>query len=91
MSGRGGGRHPAGRRTLRQQLDKDYFDYQIAATSLGNMLAGYPESRRKIAALLPSAALPADAAVKEARTRALAAADATRQQLERAKQLIGPG
>lgn len=76
---------------LRQQLDKDYFDYQIAASSLENMLGGYPQSRRKIAALLPGAALPAESAVKEARARAQAALDATKQELEKAKQLIAPG
>ena len=76
---------------LRQQLDKAYFDYQIAASSLENMLGGYPQSRRKIAAQLPGAALPAEGAVKEARTRAQAALDATKQELEKAKQLVAPG
>ncbi len=76
---------------LRRALDKDYFDYQIAATSLGNMLGGYPQSRKRIAALLPAASLPADAAVKEAHMRALGAAEATKQQYEKAKQLIAPG
>lgn len=76
---------------LRQQLDRDYFDYQTAASSLANMLAGYPQSRRKVAALLPAASLPADDAVKEAHARAVAAAAATKQELERAKQLIAPG
>ena len=76
---------------LRQALDKDYFDYQIAASSLANMLRSYPESRKKIAARLPAAPLPAEAAVKEAREKALAAAEATRQELEKAKQLVAPG
>jgi hypothetical protein len=76
---------------LRHQLDGAYFDYSTAATSLGNMLAGYPESRLRIAALLPAAALPAEAGAKEAQQRALAALEATRGEHQRAKQLIGPG
>ena len=77
---------------LRQQLDRDYFDYQIAASSLVNMLGSYPQSRRKIAAELPGlAALPAESAIRDAQTRAQAALDATRQELEKAKQLVAPG
>jgi len=76
---------------LRQQLDRDYFEFRTAASSLENMLGGYPDSHRRLAALLPSVALPADAPVQEARSRAQAAIDATRQELEKAKQLVAPG
>jgi hypothetical protein len=76
---------------LRQQLDRAYFDFNTASTSLGNMLAGYPASRRTIVALLPSVPLPADVVVKEAQQRAHLAAEATRGEYERAKQLIAPG
>jgi hypothetical protein len=76
---------------LRQQLDRDYFEYNTAASSLVNMLAGYPASRKKIAALMPSDSLPADAAVKEAHARAVAAVEATRRDYEKAKQLVAPG
>lgn len=76
---------------LRQELDHAYFDYNTAATSLSNMLAGYAESRRRIAALLPSAPLPADTLARAARQRALVAAEATRGEHERAKRLVAPG
>jgi len=56
--------------------------------SLGNMLADLPAARAQIAALMPQARLPEDAAIKDARTRALAAAEATRLEFERAKQLV---
>ena len=76
---------------LRKQLDSDYFDYNTASSSLANMLAGYPQSRRKISALLPAASLPAEAAVKDAHARAVSAAEATKREYEKAKQLIAPG
>ena len=76
---------------LRQRMDKDFFDYQIAAMSLGNLLKGYPDSYKKIAARLPGAVLPSDASAKEARARALDAVSATRQEYEKAKQLVAPG
>ena len=75
---------------LRQELDRAFFDYNTAATSLGNMLAGYPESRRRIAVLLPSASLPPEAASREAHQRAVAAAEATRGEHEQAKKLLAP-
>jgi hypothetical protein len=76
---------------LRKQVDADYFDYNTASSSLANMLAGYPQSRKRIAALLPAASLPADTAVKEAHARAVSAAEATKKEYEKAKQLIAPG
>ena len=73
---------------LKDRLDADYFEYRIAMGSLGNMLADLPAARAQIAALMPQARLPEDAAIKDARTRALAAAEATRLEFERAKQLV---
>lgn len=75
---------------LRQELDHAWFDYSTAATSLGNMLAGYPESRQKIAAMLPSASFPADGLAKDARQRAMTAVEATRGEHEQAKRLVAP-
>lgn len=49
---------------------------------------GLYQKRAQIAALMPQARLPEDAAIKDARTRALAAAEATRLEFERAKQLV---
>ncbi|HXR58443.1 MAG TPA: hypothetical protein VN747_03915 [Burkholderiales bacterium] len=76
---------------LRQQMDKDFFDYQMAASSLGNLLKGYPDSFKKIASRVPGASLPSDGAAKEAQARALEALDAARQEFEKAKQLVAPG
>ena len=73
---------------LKDRMDADYFEYRIAVTSLGNMLGELPASRAKIAALMPTAKLPDEAAIKEARARTLAAAEATRLEFEQSKQLI---
>jgi len=77
--------------TLRQRMDKDFFDYQLAATSLGNLLKGYPDSYKRIASRVPGAGLPTDAAAKEAQARAMQSLDATRLEYEKAKQLVAPG
>lgn len=73
---------------LKNRLDGDYFEYRLAVGSLGNMLGELPASRAKIGALLPQARLPEEAAIKGARARALAAAEATRLEFEQAKQLV---
>lgn len=76
---------------LRKRLDEDYFGYQLAAASLGNMLAGLAEARRKLLAQLPSANVLAETAIVEARERSLAAAAAAKLELERARRVVGPG
>ncbi|MEK6245116.1 MAG: hypothetical protein AABM33_11540 [Pseudomonadota bacterium] len=76
---------------LKQRLDQDYYDYQLTVTSLGNMLAGLVDARRKVAERLPSVPLPAEAAVRQARERTLAAAAAAKQELEQARRLVSPG
>ena len=76
---------------LRQRLDQDYHDYQVTVTSLGNMLAGLVDARRKVAAQLPAVPLPEESAINQARERTRAAESATKQELERARQLISPG
>lgn len=76
---------------LRKRLDEDYFGYQLAATSLGNMLAGLVEARRKLLEQLPSANVLAETAIVEARERSLAAAAAAKLELERARRVVGPG
>ncbi len=73
---------------LKERLDADYFEYRLAVGSLGNMLGELPAARAKIGALLPQARLPDVAAIKDARARALSAAEATRLEFERAKQLV---
>lgn len=76
---------------LRQRLDQDYYDYQLTVNSLGNMLSGLVEARRKVEAQLPAVPLPEEAAVNRARQRTLVAVDAAKQELEKAKRLVGPG
>jgi len=76
---------------LRQRLEQDYFDYQLAVTSLGNMLAGLVDARRGIAAQLPAVPLPEEAAVIRARARSLAAAGMVKRELDAARRLVGPG
>ena len=76
---------------LRKRLDQDYHDYQVTVTSLGNMLSGLVDARRKIAERLPAAPLPAEAAINQARERTRAAESATKQELEQARRLVSPG
>jgi hypothetical protein len=76
---------------LRQQLDKDHYEYQLALTSLANMLAEAPHVRGRIAVRMPALDLPETAALGQARERALAAAAQTRREFEQAKQLVRPG
>jgi hypothetical protein len=76
---------------LRQRLDQDYYDYQLTVTSLGNMLGGLVPARRKLADILPTVPLPPETAVKQARERTLAGADAAKQELEQARRLVRPG
>jgi len=76
---------------LRKRLDEAYYDYELSVTSLGNMLAGQVEARRKIAARLPAVPLPEELLITQARERTLAAASATKQEMEQARALIKPG
>jgi hypothetical protein len=73
---------------LKERLDGDYFEFRIASTSLANALNDLPGTRRAVAALLPSARLPEEAAIREAQARTRAAAEATRLDYEKAKQLV---
>jgi hypothetical protein len=75
---------------LRKRLDEDYFGYQLASASLGNMLAGLVDARGKLLVQLPSAKVLAETAIGEARERSLAAAAAAKLELERARRLPGP-
>jgi len=75
---------------LRKRVDEDYYGYQLAAASLGNMLAGLADARGKLLGQLPSANVLAETAIIEARERSLAAAAAAKLELERARRLPGP-
>lgn len=76
---------------LRKRLDDSNYEYQRTAASLANMLAGMREARGRLAAQLPALPLPPDAAVTQARERALAAAQSAKQEVEQVRQRISPG
>jgi hypothetical protein len=76
---------------LRQRLDQDNYDFQLTVTSLGNMLAGLVEARRKIEKHSPAVPLPEEAAVNRARERAMVAAGAAKQEMEKSRRLVAPG
>jgi hypothetical protein len=74
---------------LRKRVDEDYFSYQLAVNSLGNMLAGLAEARRNLLLQLPSAKVLAETAIVEARERSVTAAAAAKLELEQARKLAG--
>lgn len=76
---------------LRKRLNEDYYDYQQSVTSLGNLLRGLIEVRRKLAVRLPAVPLPDEAAIAGARERTLAAENATKQEYEQARSFVKPG
>jgi hypothetical protein len=73
---------------LKERLDADYFEFRIASTSLGNALKDLPGTQRAVATLLPGARLADEGAIREAQVRAGAAAEATRLEFEKARQLV---
>jgi len=75
---------------LKKRLEEDYFGYQLAVTSLGNMLAGLADARRKLLLQMPSAKLLAETEILQARERSVAAAAAAKLELEQARRLAGP-
>jgi hypothetical protein len=74
---------------LRKRVDEDYFGYQLAVNSLGNMLAGLADARRQLLLQLPSAKVLAETDIAQARERSIAAAAAAKLELEQARQLAG--
>ena len=76
---------------LRQRLDQDNYDFQLSVNSLGNMLGGLVDARRKIEKQLPAVPLPEEAAMNRARERAIAAAGVVKQELEKSRRLVAPG
>jgi hypothetical protein len=75
---------------LKKRLEEDYFGYQLAVTSLGNMLAGLADARRKLVELLPSANVLDATAILRAREQSVAAAAAAKLEIEQARRLAGP-
>jgi hypothetical protein len=74
---------------LKKRVDDDYFGYQLAVTSLGNMLTGLSDARRKLLEQLPSAKVLAETEIAQARERSGAAAAAAKLELEQARRLPG--
>jgi hypothetical protein len=75
---------------LKKRLEEDYFGYQLAVTSLGNMLGGLADARRNLMERLPSAKLLAETDIMQARERSKAAAAAAKLEVEQARRLAGP-
>jgi len=73
---------------LSERLRAGYVENGHGTTSLGTIQEKKTAARARIAALLPQARLPEEAAIKDARARALSAAEATRLEFEQAKQLV---
>jgi hypothetical protein len=81
---------PAEAIRLKQRLEEDYFGYQLAVASLGNMLKGLADARRQLLLQLPAANVLAETAIQQAREQSLAAAAAAKLELEQARRLAGP-
>jgi len=75
---------------LRKRVDDGYFGYQLAVNSLGNMLAGLADARRKLLEQMPSAKVLAETDIALARERSITAAAAAKLELENARRLAGP-
>jgi len=75
---------------LRKRVDDGYFGYQLAVSSLGNMLAGLADARRKLLVQLPSAKVLAETDIANARDRSITAAAAAKQEHENVRRLPGP-
>jgi len=75
---------------LRKRVDDDYFGYQLAVNSLGNMLTGLADARRKLLEQMPSAKVLAETDIALARERSVTAAAAAKLELENARRLAGP-
>jgi hypothetical protein len=84
------GTWPAEAIRLKKRLDEDYFGYQLAVVSLGNMLGGLADARRKLLLQLPAAKVPGETDILQARERAAGSAAAAKLELEQASRLASP-
>jgi len=75
---------------LRKRVEEDYFGYQLAVSSLDNMLAGLAEARRNLLLRHPSAKVLAETDIAQARERSVTAAAVAKLELEKARRLAGP-
>jgi hypothetical protein len=75
---------------LRQKLEKDFFDYRISSAAYSSALDAMPASRRRLAEVLPGAALYDEAALGKVQTRAADDAKIAAEELEALKRLPPP-
>lgn len=71
----------------KERVERDYFNYRLAAEALGRLLASYPEVRRKLALYVGAALLADETAARNARRRALETSKRVAGDVERARQL----
>ena len=72
---------------LKDRMEKDYFDYHLAADAFGRLLDSYPATREKLAAQRPAAAPTPDETVRAARKRAAQSAKRIDDEMRQARQL----
>jgi hypothetical protein len=71
----------------KELLEKEYFQYRIAADALARLLAGYPEDRARIAPLVDASKLPNERVTGAARVHSLATAKQLSAEMERLRKL----
>ena len=74
---------------LKNDLEKRYFDYGVAAGALARELDAFPDSRAKLAAQIDASALLDEGLAADARKRAAGAALEVAGEMERARGLLG--
>lgn len=75
---------------LRQQMDRDYFDYRLAEGGLQKSLQTLPEARSRLAPLAAATPLIDDRPIAEARSRLTAQSAQLARQVEAARILPAP-
>ncbi len=73
----------------KELLEKEYFQYRIAAEALARLLEGYPEDRVRVMPFVDAVKLPDEKLTRAARTRALEAAKRLAAEMERLRKLPG--
>jgi hypothetical protein len=75
---------------LRQQLDRDYFDYRMAEGGLEKSLRTLPEARQRLAPLVAGTPLLEDVPIAEERNRLATESAGLVRQVEAARSLPAP-
>ena len=71
----------------KELLEKEYFQYRIAANALARLLQSYPEDRARVAPLIDASKLPDESTTRAARVRSLEAAKQLAAEMERLRKL----